>query len=110
MKKLSEHQKEFLLKHFFKNEKYAGWKSIATKLLETGRCTVSGNHCIWVGGIGNFIKLEEAKDAVGCVVYKFDLDSFLISQWYKTIKDAYASHLLLKKKEIESEYNAIVSI
>lgn len=34
---LTNYQKKFLLDYFFKNEKYVGWKSIATKLLET-RC------------------------------------------------------------------------
>ena len=55
MKKLTEHQINFLLK-FFENKEYSGWKNIATKLIETGSCIVAGDKCIWNGGIGNFIK------------------------------------------------------
>jgi len=63
MRVLTEIQKEFLLKNFFTNENYAGWRSIATKLLTTGKCIVPGSKCIWHGGIGNFIKTAEAEDA-----------------------------------------------
>jgi hypothetical protein len=84
---LSDYQKTFLLDYFFKNEKHSGWKNIATKLLDTGECIVAGKECIWVGGIGNFIKIEEAKDAVDCDLYKFDLEYFFTSEWYKGIRN-----------------------
>lgn len=110
MKVLSDYQKNFLLDYFFKNEKYAGWKSIATKLLETGQCTVAGKDCIWIGGIGNFIKTEEAKDAVDCTLYKFDLEYFFTSEWYRQIRNDYASILSSKKREIEQECEEIANI
>lgn len=110
MRTLSEYQKNFLLDYFFKNEKYAGWKNIATKLLETGQCIVAGKDCIWIGGIGNFIKTEDAKDAIDCTLYKFDLECFFTSKWYKAIRDSYASILLSKKREIEQECEEIANI
>ena len=36
MKTITDNQKEFLLEYFFKNEKYAGWRNIAIKLIEEG--------------------------------------------------------------------------
>ena len=107
---LSEYQKNFLLDYFFKNEKYAGWKSIATKLLETGQCIVAGKECIWIGGIGNFIKTEEAKDAIDCTLYKFDLEYFFTSEWYREIRNSYASILASKKQEIEQECEEIANL
>jgi len=107
---LSEYQKNFLLDYFFKNEKYVGWKSIATKLLETGQCIVAGKECIWIGGIGNFIKTEEAKDAIDCTLYKFDLEYFFTSEWYREIRNSYASILASKKQEIEQECEEIANL
>lgn len=110
MTRLTDYQKNFILENCFKNEEYAGWKNIATKLLETGRCIVAGNGCIWHGGIGNFIKTEEAKDAIDCTLYKFDLEYFLSSEWYREIRNSYASILANKKREIEQECEEIANI
>ena len=110
MRKLTDFQKEFILKNFFENETYPGWRNIAIKLLEKGKCIVAGNGCIWIGGIGNFIKTETAKDAVDCTLYKFDLDYFLTSEWYKEIKNSYMSILSEKKIEIEKEFEEIFEI
>ena len=110
MRTLTDYQKNFLLENFFKNEKYAGWKNIATKLLETGKCIVAGKECIWNGGIGNFIKTEEAKDAVDCTLYEFDLEYFLTSDWYREIKIEYAYILASKKREVEQECEEIANI
>lgn len=103
MRILTDYQKNFLLDYFFKNEKYGGWKSIATKLLETGQCIVGSKECIWIGGIGNFIKTEEAKDTVDCTLYKFDLEYFFSSLWYKEIRSIHASNLSSKRTVIEQE-------
>ena len=79
MNLLTENQKKFLLT-FFKDETYPGWDNIANALLDTGGCIVAGKECIWKGGIGNFIKTSEAKNTVGCLLYKFDLSYFLSSE------------------------------
>ena len=110
MNKLTEYQKNFLLEYFFRNEAYVGWKNIATKLLEKGECIVAGNECIWNGGIGNFINTEKAENAVDCLLYKFDLDVFLSSEWYKMISNDYISILSTKKMQINDEYNDITSL
>jgi hypothetical protein len=109
-RKLTDYQKEFLLEYFFLNEKYAGWKNIASTLIEAGTCIVAGNECIWKGGIGNFIKIEEAKHTVGCVLYIFDLEYFLSSEWYKEISNQYILLLSDKKRNIIQEYEEITNL
>lgn len=87
MKKLTDYQKEYLLEFFNINQGYPGWKSIAEKLLNTGKCIVAGEDCIWKGGIGNFIKVEPEKNSFKCSVYTFCLDDFLSSEWFKQAKE-----------------------
>jgi len=79
---ITKNQEEFLLT-FFEKENYANWKNIAVKLIYDGSCIVAGNDPIWRGGIGNFIKISEAKDAVGCSLFEFDLAVFLSSAWFR---------------------------
>ena len=100
---LTENQKTYLLNYFFKNEEFAGWKSIATSLLETGECVVAGTKCIWLGGVGNFIKTENADGFYGCLKYSFDLEIFLTSEHFKSITEIYAEQLVEKKKQLDSE-------
>jgi hypothetical protein len=107
---MKHYQKEFLLKYFFKNEKYAGWRHIAEKLLDTGKCIVAGRDCIWHGGIGNFIHTEPAKNAIDCLEYTFNLEYFLDSEWYKEISNGYIAELASKKREIEEEYEQIINL
>lgn len=87
MNKLNETQLNFLLKSFFRNAEvndiYPGWKNIATKLITNGRCVVAGDTCIWRGGIGNFIEIVDSEEFEGCVEYRFDLQSFTKSEYYK---------------------------
>ena len=109
MKTLTENQMNFILENFFKKEEVPGWKNIATKLLNTGSCIVAGDKCVWIGGIGNFIETKEAENAVGCLLYEFDLDYFLTSHWYKEIANQYISTLYDKKREIVAEYDDIIS-
>lgn len=106
--------KKFLLT-FFRNDRYAGWRNIATNLIDNGECVVAGNSCIWVGGIGNFIKTEEAPDYIDCVKYKFDLADFLKSAWYKETLTNYLDDLrdkqiklLEEAKEYETEIETLV--
>lgn len=105
--KLTENQKEFLLNYFFKNEQFAGWRNIATTLLEDGSCIVAGESCIWQGGIGNFITSKEAENTYNCVVYSFDLSYFLSSAFFKDIHKQYVEILAQEKQEIVKKYNEI---
>ncbi len=110
MESLTDNQIEFLLQYFFKNEAFAGWKNIATKLLINGSCIVAGNDCIWKGGIGNFIQTDETDDAIGCVKYSFNLDDFLSSEWFKEIHISYIAQLAQEKRNIEEKYNDITRL
>jgi len=109
-------QIEFIKKYFFKNEEYADWDNIATRLLQEGSCIVAGNIKLWSGGIGNFIKISPAENAFACFLLTFDKDSFLQSAWFKeqadyhikalghqiaTLSDQqYAIELLVEKKQL----------
>lgn len=106
--------KKFLLT-FFENNFYAGWRNIATTLIKDGECVVAGNSCIWVGGIGNFIKIEEAPDYIDCVKYKFDLAEFKKSSYYKEALINYLDDLrdkqiklLEEAKQYETEIETLV--
>lgn len=93
---MTQNQKEFLLK-FFINENFAGWRNIATSLIENGYCIVAGSECIWKGGIGNFITTNESpKEYVDCIKYNFNLTEFLKCEWFK-------SNLQNKLVEVENE-------
>jgi hypothetical protein len=107
---MTEKEKEFLLEKVFRNDLYAGWKSIADELLERGECFVAGENCIWVGEIGNFIKTVSVVKFVGCSLYKFDLDNFLSSKWYlEEIKAAYLFSLKERYDKLSSELSEIKS-
>lgn len=110
MESLTDNQIEFLLQYFFKNEAFAGWKNIATKLLINGSCVVAGTDCIWKGGIGNFIQTDEAEEAIRCVKYSFDLDNFLDSEWFKEIHSEYVSELAKEIRRIEYKYHDIAKL
>lgn len=110
MRQLTETQKEFLLEYFFKNDNFAGWKNIATSLLENGSCVVAGTNCIWCGGIGNFIKTNNAIGFVDCLIYKFDLEYFLTSAWYKEIKSYYELELEDKMEKLQKEYQDLCNL
>jgi hypothetical protein len=115
MKTLTTCQKQFLLDYFFKNEKYAGWRNIATALLETGTCIVPacivpGDRCIWNGGIGNFIKTSDAPNAIDCLLYTFDLEYFLSFKWYKEINEAYVLELANKIEDLLKEHYEIKNL
>ena len=107
---LTENQKNFLLETFFKDETYANWRGIATKLLVDGRCVVAGKECIWFGGIGNFIKTKTEDDYVDCLLYTFDLKNFLSSDYFQQCKIQYLTELGKKKREIELKYNELNSL
>lgn len=99
---LTEQVKEFILGHFFFNSKYAGWRNIAEKLLEEKSCIVAGNDCIWIGGVGNFIKLNKAEEYFGCVEYKFDYNSFIKSAQFQNVIREYLSETVEKIVELNN--------
>lgn len=106
MKDLTKNQFEFIL-NFFLNEKYPGWKNIAEKLIKKGKCIVAGKDRIWMGGIGNFIETNDTDEAVGCMLYSFDVANFLESEMYK---EKALANLQKKKEDLEAllqEYNEL---
>ena len=87
MNKLTEIQRNFILNEFFYNTGYPGWKNIANKLLDKGTCIVAGKDCIWKGGVGNFIRLDEEPEFVDCSRYTFNIKDFMLCTWYKETLD-----------------------
>lgn len=100
---LTEAQKKFLLKIFEINtdtNKLPGWKGIAENLINHGGCIVAGEKSIWHGGIGNFINTSHAEGTIGCLMYKFDANYFMTSEWYKELLQVHKQAL---KLEIEKQ-------
>ena len=78
---------DFILNNFFKNEKYAGWYNIATKLLKDGKCIVAGEgeHIFTKMAVSKFIKTSKSDIGIGCQLYEFDLKAFLNSDEFNEI-------------------------
>ena len=113
MKKFTEKQKEFMLDYFFRKEDsegYYGWKSIATALINDGCCIVAGRDKIWLGGIGNFINIEDAKNAFECSKYTFNSDEFLKSQWFKDIAKSRCNELNVMINVFQEERDELQSL
>ena len=85
------------------NEKYPGWKNVANNLIDNGVCIVAGDKCIWIEGIGNFIKTKPAKNAFDCLEYTFNLKEFMKSAWFKYNCDKYFKIIREELKEIQQE-------
>lgn len=107
---LTENQINFLLDIFFANPKYPGWKSIATSLITKGKCTVAGDRCIWIGGVGNFITTNTAPDLFSCLEYTFNLSYFLSSEYYKSVKESYMENLKEDMDNIIAKHNEIEAL
>lgn len=110
MKQLTKLQKEFILDYFFINSKYPGWRNIGEKLLTEGECIVAGEDCIWIGGIGNFIKTKKEDGLIGCLRYKFDLYMFLSSPFYKEVYEEHIKDLEFQRNRIASEIEELKQI
>lgn len=86
MIKLTENQKEFILNEFFRYDDCAGWRGIATKLLEDGVCIVGGESKIWKGSrgklIGDYIEVVVEPSYHECSKYTFKMEEFLKSKLY----------------------------
>jgi hypothetical protein len=108
--KLTDTQKQLVLS-FFEDERHPLSRSIAEKLISTGKCVVPGKTCIWIGLIGNFIKTSDFEEGYGCLLYSFDLEYFMSSSFFKerlkhvlekAEKEQYAIALRVKElKELE---------
>jgi hypothetical protein len=107
---LHKFQKEYLLEAFFKHGSHVNWRNIATKLLEDGSCIVPGDKCIWSGGIGNFIKTTTPENAIGCLLYEFDLRDFLHSEFFKEINEVYVSEIQEKYEQIKLQYYGMTAL
>jgi len=81
--KLTDLQRDYIINNFFDDSLYPGAISIGNKLLLSGECVVAGEKCIWEGEISNFIKTEKAEGFFGCLLYKFDIETFLSSTFFK---------------------------
>lgn len=109
LKDLTEQQKEFI-KEFFHHPEYAGWENIADKLLEFGECVVAGSDCIWIGGIGNFIDVEESPLFIGCVNYRFLFNDFLSSSYFQDYKTNKLIELEKEEFLLRNKINNIYSL
>lgn len=107
---LNEVQKEFILDTFFKNDDYFGWNNIATLLIEKGKCVVAGTECIWDGGIGNFIKTETSNDYIDCLIYKFDLEEFLHSNWFMEINSYAVDQAEREFEKAQHKFNSLLTL
>lgn len=77
---LKQIHKDWIVDTFFLSSdierRFAGARSIATKLVESGECIIAGDNRIWRGGIGNFIKDKPAENAIDCTKLTFDVEAF----------------------------------
>lgn len=101
MRKLTDYQFRFILVNFFKKEEGIAWRIIACNLLEYGRAIYAGEKCVWDGGIGNFIRTEKAEGYHGCLLYSFDLESFLKSEYFLTERSIFVSQAVTRLKEFK---------
>jgi hypothetical protein len=103
---LTEKQIEFIyIKFFSNNHKYS--KEIAYTLITRGSAIVGTNEPIWSGGIGNFIKSNYITGGYGCMEYKFDLNSFLDSHFFKELYNAHIENLEFRLSNLEKEINEL---
>jgi len=98
MKTLSLEQKEFIREYFFNTDNYELWSDVANALLEIGTCVVPSMPTIWVGGIGNFIKITNTCNCVGCECYSFNLELFLESAFFNEYRNQYLDQLKEEKE------------
>tara|TARA_R110000772_G_C13220533_1_gene431792 strand:+ start:462 stop:794 length:333 start_codon:yes stop_codon:yes gene_type:complete len=89
MRKLSEDLTKTLVAYFFQDGASVMSEAIGRELLEEGSCVVAGDECIYRGAIGNFINTKKSKAHIGCLEYKFDLESFLKSEYFKPYKESW---------------------
>jgi len=99
-----------LLLGFFITDKYNGWNHIAVDLIKKGECVVAGSERIWVGGIGNFISVQQAEGLHRCSIYKFNLDEFIKSGIFKDelfVQKIKAQEAKIKLEKLIQDYNEL---
>lgn len=107
-KNLTDYQKNFILKEFFRNYDFPGWEVVATALIEKGSCIVAGTSPLWSKysfSIGAFIKTKIAENTFNCLFYEFDLEGFLNSEIFNKRRTSYELSLRNKVDEITKEIN-----
>lgn len=107
MNVIDKYKEDFLLENFFKNEKYPGWKNIALELMNNKSCIVAGDSCIWIGGIGNFIKIEHSNEFIGCVRYVFLNQEFFNSAFFKSVIESRLEVLNDKLAALQQQIDAV---
>ena len=103
---IDNYKEEFILK-FFKDERFAGWKNIASKLIKTGSCIVAGENPIWVGGIGNFISIKPYKDAYNCSEFTFHKELFFNSDYFQDYLKGGILNISTKIEDLEREKQSL---
>lgn len=88
MEKFTKIQEDWLLGSFFYLPSCAGWRTIASRLIQDGKCIVAGDGKIWIGGVGNFIKTSPAEGAVSCTLLTFQHEEFFAWEEYKNALEA----------------------
>lgn len=113
---MNEIQSNWIIDEFFKPDaqtarNFAGWRNIAKKLVEEGKCiTTTGK--IWIGGIGNFIKERPYEAGVDLVELSFDVESFTSSSnlYFKEIWFQRMKEIQTEEEKINERKLAISSI
>ena len=110
---LNQIQIDFLSNTFFKSDKFPGWRGIAEKLIQDGKCIIVGKPSeqrIWIGGISNYIDITKAEGAIDCSLYSFDLDYFLTTKFFEDEHYYYLEHVSKEIKRLKDDYNSIVKL
>lgn len=100
-------QVDFLKATFFGAPKFPGADAIAENLLITGSCIVAGDGRIWHGNVGNFIVIDSAPGAVGCVKLTLLLVDFLMAPWVQDCLKERARELADEAATLSHEAEAL---
>lgn len=109
---LTEAQVEFILEKFFLpwTNQYPGAMNLGRTLLTEGTAIVAGVKCIFVGGIGNFIKTEDAEGYFDCLKYTFQMESFLTSLYFHEVLESNLESLAEEKSKIDSKIEELQTV
>lgn len=97
MRTLSESQKNYILQYFFEIYNYDTlWVKVITELFEKGTVGVTyfEEFSNRIGRTAEFIKTSSPEDFIGTKFYTFDLESFLISQYFQEKTAQFVSNVL----------------
>jgi hypothetical protein len=106
--KLTDTQISILIDAFFLTEaSYPGLAEISRRLLLEGECIVAGNGQLWNGGVGSFIRVTVAKDAVGCAKLTLDREALLSTPWVKENLESRIDALRLQTNKLQEQVAAV---